>query len=637
MIPPYGYAELNGRLIKDVIEEQTMAPASYILNAGGLIEVNQLVTSSKHKNEGAKSINEYVPIRIQNRTRKPINIRKGTIMATAEPINEESLNSMTRFTMKEVVHNYAILAALYSTDTQDNNSNLKGTPVATVQDIKESIYTNEKSCFTGVTQPNEEQGAREVEGEGCKAEIIVIQSTSDTVIVGETGVGVTQHACEPEITQVGGGGGLPEIMETQNNLLAQATSQQEVEGLINPWEIDRDKGTKVGPDIVFEAGHHSLHQNNPWVRKRGEPEGDNAEIMQFPKGESSWEHNLPQYPETCKAVEGKGQLEGGQGRAPLVQGSMTLDSHPPGFAHRPAKAVSKLTVSEMRQEVLSYLCYIQSRESIQAQVQESKSDLKMKEEVGGDSTHNSIPERGNLKEEEYLKQNLNKNEGLINEINCTREIHSMVEKAICTESQKKELEELFLEHKERFLPAFSKEFPAGSSFFIPHKIELAQADPIWIPQFHQSMKERQIIKEATMAMAKQGVIERSTSPWNSPAMCVPKKDGTWRPVINYREVNKVTIKEQWPITRADKAFDALSKAKYMSVVDCTSGYWQIPLDPDSRKYTAFTDITGRWQYTSLPMGITNAAPTFQKNMEIMLSGLLWNSCIVYIDDIIIYQ
>ena len=99
----------------------------------------------------------------------------------------------------------------------------------------------------------------------------------------------------------------------------------------------------------------------------------------------------------------------------------------------------------------------------------------------------------------------------------------------------------------------------------------------------------------------------------------------------------MTIKEQWPITRADEAFDALSKAKYMFMVDCTSGYWQIPLDPDSKKYTAFIDITGRWQYTSLPMGITNAAPTFQKNMEIMLYGLLWNSCIVYIDDIIIFS
>ena len=55
--------------------------------------------------------------------------------------------------------------------------------------------------------------------------------------------------------------------------------------------------------------------------------------------------------------------------------------------------------------------------------------------------------------EEYIQQNLNKSEGLINEINCTREIHSMVEKAMYTESQKKELEELFLEHKERFLPA----------------------------------------------------------------------------------------------------------------------------------------------------------------------------------------
>ena len=81
----------------------------------------------------------------------------------------------------------------------------------------------------------------------------------------------------------------------------------------------------------------------------------------------------------------------------------------------------------------------------------------------------------------------------------------------------------------------------------------------------------------------------------------------------------------------------LHKAKYITKIDCTSGYWQIPLDEKSRKLTAFTTRDGRWQYKSLPMGITNAAPTFQKNMEIMLTGLLWKCCIVYIDDIIIYS
>ena len=75
----------------------------------------------------------------------------------------------------------------------------------------------------------------------------------------------------------------------------------------------------------------------------------------------------------------------------------------------------------------------------------------------------------------------------------------------------------------------------------------------------------------------------------------------------------------------------------MTVIDCTSGYWQIPLSERSKSYTAFSTKSGRWQYKVVPMGITNAAPTFQKNMELMLAGMLRKFCIVYIDDIIVYS
>ena len=80
-----------------------------------------------------------------------------------------------------------------------------------------------------------------------------------------------------------------------------------------------------------------------------------------------------------------------------------------------------------------------------------------------------------------------------------------------------------------------------------------------------------------------GVVRPSWSPYNSPAMVVKKKDGGWRCVIDYRRINEVTVKEPYPIPRADEAFDALAKAKYMSTFDLTSGYWQIPLREEVRK------------------------------------------------------
>jgi hypothetical protein len=133
------------------------------------------------------------------------------------------------------------------------------------------------------------------------------------------------------------------------------------------------------------------------------------------------------------------------------------------------------------------------------------------------------------------------------------------------------------------------------------------------------------------------VIRRAwTSAYNSPMMVVKKKDGRWRSVIDYRRINSLTVKEPYPIPRADEAFDALTKANLMTTFDLTWGYWQTPLAEEDKKKTAFTTRSGRWEYNVLPMGITNAAPTFQRNMESMLSGLLWKKCIIYIDDVIIF-
>jgi len=148
------------------------------------------------------------------------------------------------------------------------------------------------------------------------------------------------------------------------------------------------------------------------------------------------------------------------------------------------------------------------------------------------------------------------------------DIKEMVNKSNCEGTEKQELLDLFMEFQDRFLPKFVMSAKAGNSTFQPHKIILEHDKPIWIPQFRQSEKKKQIIEETTQSQFKGGVIEKSTSPYNSPCMCVPKKDGGWHPVIDYRVINDITIKEQWPMTRSDEAYDALSKAKYMTKLDC---------------------------------------------------------------------
>ena len=214
------------------------------------------------------------------------------------------------------------------------------------------------------------------------------------------------------------------------------------------------------------------------------------------------------------------------------------------------------------------------------------------------------------------------------------EIEKMIATAQITTKQKDILRKCLKERHD----AFGEELrPAGRAFFEPHKIHLKVDDPIYTPQHRRSVAEEEIIDKEAFELNRKGVIRRAwTSAYNSPMMVVKKKDGRWRSVIDYRRINSVTVKEPYPIPRVDEAFDALTKAKLMTTFDLTWGYWQTPLAEEDKQKTAFTTRSGRWEYNVLPMGITNAVPAFQRNMEMMLSGLLWKKCIIYIDDIIIF-
>ena len=214
------------------------------------------------------------------------------------------------------------------------------------------------------------------------------------------------------------------------------------------------------------------------------------------------------------------------------------------------------------------------------------------------------------------------------------EIEKMITAAQVTEEEREMLRRSLRVRR----GAFAEDLrPAGQALFEPHRIRIKVDDPVYTPQHRRSVAEDEIIDKEALELHRKGVIRRAwMSAYNSPMMVVKKKDGRWRSVIDYRRINSVTVKEPYPIPRTDEAFDVLAKAKLMTTFDLTWGYWQTPLAEEDRQKTAFTTRSGRWEYNVLPMGITNAAPTFQSNMETMLSGLLWKKCIIYIDDVIIF-
>ena len=138
-------------------------------------------------------------------------------------------------------------------------------------------------------------------------------------------------------------------------------------------------------------------------------------------------------------------------------------------------------------------------------------------------------------------------------------------------------------------------------------------------------------------MLKSGKISESKSGWASPLRLVGKKDGGVRVTVDYKQLNNVTEKIAYPIPFIDEIFQRLSYAKYYTVLDLTSAYYQVSLDPSSRHYTAFICQRGLFEYNVLPMGITNATETFQRLMNNVFEGILHKIVETYLDDIIIYS
>ncbi|XP_003370466.1 reverse transcriptase family protein, partial [Trichinella spiralis] len=133
-----------------------------------------------------------------------------------------------------------------------------------------------------------------------------------------------------------------------------------------------------------------------------------------------------------------------------------------------------------------------------------------------------------------------------------------------------------------------------------------------------------------------GVIESASGPWSSPVVLVRKKDGSPRFCVDYRRLNAVTLVDAQPIPRIDDTLDALAGAKWFSTLDLASGYWQVEVAEKDLEKTAFSTPLGIFQFRVMPFGLCNASATFQRSMVKALRGLTWKTCLVYLDDIIVF-
>ena len=161
--------------------------------------------------------------------------------------------------------------------------------------------------------------------------------------------------------------------------------------------------------------------------------------------------------------------------------------------------------------------------------------------------------------------------------------------------------------------------------------------PIRQRPYRLPLAKRYLVEEQIKEMLEAGVIQPSSSPWASPITLQPKKNGKMRFCIDYRKVNKVSIKDSYPLPLIQDIFDQLEGAKIFSTIDLKAGYWQIPMAEEDIEKTAFVCEQGLFEFTRMPFGLTSAPSQFQRIMNKILSGFIGKFVFVYLDDIVIYS
>ncbi|KAI8496819.1 hypothetical protein Bbelb_254740 [Branchiostoma belcheri] len=176
----------------------------------------------------------------------------------------------------------------------------------------------------------------------------------------------------------------------------------------------------------------------------------------------------------------------------------------------------------------------------------------------------------------------------------------------------------------------------GRTNLAEHRIDTGSSKPVRQRAYRVAQAHREKMRGELDKMEEMGVIEPSNSEWASPVVLVPKKDGSIRFCVDFRKVNAVSRFDAYPMPRIDEMLDKLGKAKYITKIDLSRGYWQVPLTPDSKSKTAFATPFGLYQFHTMPFGLHGAPATFQRLMDNMLRGTE-EFADSYIDDLDIFS
>ena len=212
-------------------------------------------------------------------------------------------------------------------------------------------------------------------------------------------------------------------------------------------------------------------------------------------------------------------------------------------------------------------------------------------------------------------------------------------KKLCSDAPRnvqKELHQLLEEFSDLFPEQLPKGRPPKREVEFEIKLEEGAVPPNK-PPYRLSPKEHEELQAQIDDLLAQGHIRPLQSPYGAPVLFVPKKDGRWRMCVDYRALNKQTIRDRYPLPRIDDLLDRLGKAKHFTTLDLASGYHQIAVKEQDIPKTAFRTQRGQFEFLVMPFGVANAPATFQRMMNSLFKEELDAFVLVYLDDILVFS
>ncbi|GJY18701.1 putative reverse transcriptase domain-containing protein [Tanacetum coccineum] len=193
------------------------------------------------------------------------------------------------------------------------------------------------------------------------------------------------------------------------------------------------------------------------------------------------------------------------------------------------------------------------------------------------------------------------------------------------------LEDAFSSNFPNYVPPASPDYVPAS----PGKT-YSRATPVARAPYRLAPSEMQELSNQLQELADRGFIRPSTSPWGALVLFVKKKDGSFRMCIDYQELNKLTIKNRYPLPRIDDLFDQLQGSSVYSKIDLRSGYHQLRVRDEDIPKSAFRTGYRHYEFQVMPFGLTNALAVFMDLMNCVCKPYLDKFVIMFINDILIY-